>query len=316
MKIRVYELAKELNMDSKELVLRLETRGMGVKNYMSTLDETAAALAREIATENRIANVIRRRRKNVDTFAGSETTKTEEICEQRNEKSICRQLFEESKLAVSDNVKKIVSIEKAESKPKHEKPTVRRKSKDDKGDFSEESSESGSANEAGVTTPQTPNGKPFLIDGLNVCFSCTDRRSKVSLESLLMLLLELRRQERSFVCFFDANAFFRFRDDGTERSHIVYNKLIDRFPKQFCKVPAGKKADDFILLRAHKSGNKIISNDQFKQYADKYPWVRNGEKLIKGGVLSGHLMFPDLKIDIPLRADLDTMFEELKAGLI
>ena len=45
-KVRVYELAKELSMDSKELVDKLKAGGIPVKNYMSTLDEQVVAKAR------------------------------------------------------------------------------------------------------------------------------------------------------------------------------------------------------------------------------------------------------------------------------
>jgi len=48
-KVRVYELAKELSMDSKELVEKLKAGGISVKNYMSTLDEEVVAKAREVA---------------------------------------------------------------------------------------------------------------------------------------------------------------------------------------------------------------------------------------------------------------------------
>jgi len=37
-KVRVYELAKEFNIESKVLVEKLNATGMIVKNYMSTLD--------------------------------------------------------------------------------------------------------------------------------------------------------------------------------------------------------------------------------------------------------------------------------------
>ena len=72
-KVRIYELAKELNMDSKELVEKLKAGGLSIKNYMSTLDEEAVAKARDIAAgvgsevieEKRIRpTVIRRRKKN------------------------------------------------------------------------------------------------------------------------------------------------------------------------------------------------------------------------------------------------------------
>jgi len=73
-KVRVYELAKELNMESKKLVERLEAGGMDINNYMSTLDEGAIAKARniisgaisEVVEERRIKpTVIRRRKKTV-----------------------------------------------------------------------------------------------------------------------------------------------------------------------------------------------------------------------------------------------------------
>ncbi|MBW2609280.1 MAG: translation initiation factor IF-2 [Deltaproteobacteria bacterium] len=73
-KVRVYELAKELNMDSKKLVEKLQASGMNIKNYMSTLDEDAASKAKDIVTgvtsevieEKRIKpRVIRRRKKTI-----------------------------------------------------------------------------------------------------------------------------------------------------------------------------------------------------------------------------------------------------------
>ena len=73
-KVRVYELAKELNMDNKELVEKLKAAGILVKNYMSTLDEQVVEKAREgalgvvseVIEEKRIRpTVIRRRKKTV-----------------------------------------------------------------------------------------------------------------------------------------------------------------------------------------------------------------------------------------------------------
>jgi translation initiation factor IF-2 len=73
-KVRIYELAKELDMDSKELVEKLKAGGLSIKNYMSTLDEDAVAKARDIVAgvvsevieEKRIRpTVIRRRKKTV-----------------------------------------------------------------------------------------------------------------------------------------------------------------------------------------------------------------------------------------------------------
>ena len=73
-KVRVYELAKELNLESKKLVEKLQAGGLSIKNYMSTLDEEAISKAKEIVSgavsqvieERRIKpTVIRRRKKTV-----------------------------------------------------------------------------------------------------------------------------------------------------------------------------------------------------------------------------------------------------------
>jgi len=72
-KVRVYELARELDMDSKGLVDKLIAGGLDVKNYMSTLDEASVIKAREIVSgavsevvvEKRIKPTVIRRRKKV-----------------------------------------------------------------------------------------------------------------------------------------------------------------------------------------------------------------------------------------------------------
>jgi translation initiation factor IF-2 len=86
-KVRVYELAKKLNMENKELVDKLKAGGLNIKNYMSTLDEEASRKAMEIVSgaksevveEKRIkSNVIRRRKKVVTVLAEEPEVKEEE----------------------------------------------------------------------------------------------------------------------------------------------------------------------------------------------------------------------------------------------
>ncbi|HYA43593.1 MAG TPA: translation initiation factor IF-2 N-terminal domain-containing protein, partial [Syntrophobacteraceae bacterium] len=72
-RLRVHELAKELNIDNKDLIERIEKLGFPVKNHMSTLSDTAVLKIRqqfaEVRTgsekveEKRIGREIIRRRK-------------------------------------------------------------------------------------------------------------------------------------------------------------------------------------------------------------------------------------------------------------
>ena len=75
-KLRVYELARELNLENKALLEKMETMGIEVKSHMSSLDESVAQQIKqeifgtkppeEIVEDKRIKpNVIRRRRKRV-----------------------------------------------------------------------------------------------------------------------------------------------------------------------------------------------------------------------------------------------------------
>lgn len=89
-KVRVYELAKELNTDSKALVEKLKAGGMNIKNYMSTLDEDAVAKAKdifsgavsEVIEERRIKpTVIRRRKKTVKVEEEKPEAKAEALQE-------------------------------------------------------------------------------------------------------------------------------------------------------------------------------------------------------------------------------------------
>jgi translation initiation factor IF-2 len=72
-KLRVYELAKELNMTSSELVEQLKSAGFPVNNYMSSLDDEDVVKARhyvtgatsEVLEEKRIKPTIIRRRKKI-----------------------------------------------------------------------------------------------------------------------------------------------------------------------------------------------------------------------------------------------------------
>ncbi len=84
-KVRVYELAKELNLESKALVEKLKSGGLDVKNYMSTLDENEIKKAKEIVSgktsevvvEKRVKPTIIRRRKKVEVKAPAPEEKVE-----------------------------------------------------------------------------------------------------------------------------------------------------------------------------------------------------------------------------------------------
>jgi len=88
--LRVYELARELNLENKELLEKIAEMGMDVKSHMAALGEDAVAQIRkglfgakdpkEIVEDKRIQpNIIRRRRKIVPVSEETETLETPEV---------------------------------------------------------------------------------------------------------------------------------------------------------------------------------------------------------------------------------------------
>ena len=85
-KLRVYELAKELDIPNTDLLERIDSLGIQIKGHMSSLDEEQAQLVRDTVTgrsqqlieEKRVRRgVIRRRRKIVKTEVPLEEVETE-----------------------------------------------------------------------------------------------------------------------------------------------------------------------------------------------------------------------------------------------
>ncbi len=95
-KVRVYELARELNLENKALLEKIEMMGIEVKSHMSSLDEPVIKQIKkelfgtkdpeEVVEDKRIKpNVIRRRRKRVQTPIEPEVVETPEVSAKEEE---------------------------------------------------------------------------------------------------------------------------------------------------------------------------------------------------------------------------------------
>jgi hypothetical protein len=147
----------------------------------------------------------------------------------------------------------------------------------------------------------------YLVDGLNVC----NWPKTASLAPLLTLLIELKRQGYPFLCIFDANTRFVLEDLG-ERDK--YELLLNKYDC-FGEVPGGTQADDFLLFRAHKTGDAIVTNDQYRdqKYRERYKWLRSvSPRLCKGMVLGGFLILPELDVHARIRESLSGVMKDFE----
>ncbi|MDA3894616.1 MAG: translation initiation factor IF-2 [Desulfobacteraceae bacterium] len=95
-KLRVYELARELNLENKALLEKMEEMGIEVKSHMSSLDEAAIKQIKQtlfgkktpdkVVEDKRIKpNVIRRRRKRVEPPVEPEAAEIPEVSAKEEE---------------------------------------------------------------------------------------------------------------------------------------------------------------------------------------------------------------------------------------
>jgi hypothetical protein len=169
------------------------------------------------------------------------------------------------------------------------------------------------------TMPQTvgssgnkPAVKSVVIDGQNVMYgSPTDQ--KVSLLNLLGLLIELNNCKTQFKCFFDANTFFTLLNAGKKTEAYAYRRLCHDFPDIFIEVPGHSRADDFLLDFVNKGDATIISNDQYRDFSDKYRWLTDYNRRASFLVHSGIMQIVNLGIraNIPAKlSDAETILRD------
>ena len=147
---------------------------------------------------------------------------------------------------------------------------------------------------------QATGGTLYLLDGSNILHWGKAGRG-VSLRPVLAIAEELKRRGESYQVYFDASARHLLKSAAGELEQ--YEKLLADDPDHFQQVPAGTRADDFLLLIASQdSSARIMTQDRFKDYADRYPQVVRADRLLPGMVVRDQIYFPGIDLKIPFSA--------------
>ena len=115
-------------------------------------------------------------------------------------------------------------------------------------------------------------GRRFVIDGTNVLL--LHGRRKPDLRYLLTICEFIAANGGSFECVFDANTAYLLRDYRPTQLALYSWLLCQSAPGTcFDTVPGGTQADDRILERAREQGADVISNDRFRDRAQRHRWI-------------------------------------------
>lgn len=132
-----------------------------------------------------------------------------------------------------------------------------------------------------------------VIDGSNII-----REHGGTVEGLSACYFAVKNAGCHPQVFLDANIFHVLKEGNADKDRVLLDMLIKNHPEDFRKVPAGARADDFILQSADSNDGHVVSNDRYQSYANRYPWIVEDHRLHKFMFVNGHLMIPDFGVDV------------------
>ena len=125
------------------------------------------------------------------------------------------------------------------------------------------------------------NGKKMVvIDGANVAYEERSAGGKPKLSNLLKVRSELEERGCEAVIIVDASLKYDI-DDQEQLEALIHSQ-------QIRQVPAGTDADFFIIQFADQLDALMVTNDRYRDYAERFPWIperRLPYMIVKGEVV-------------------------------
>jgi hypothetical protein len=158
--------------------------------------------------------------------------------------------------------------------------------------------------------------KTYVIDGMNVCWWYSQTHPKeASIQPLLTVLVALLENGDDFYCVFDASITHTVGDNGKEAEAAIIESMLKDHPERFYRVTGATRADGVILHDANHHDRSIITNDIYRDYKEKYPWLSDKytERLIQGNLQpSGLITLEKLPYgQLSLRTDTELVLRRI-----
>ena len=109
--------------------------------------------------------------------------------------------------------------------------------------------------------------KTIVVDGANLAYEETTGDGKPKVSNLVAARQAL--QERGYTPIIIVDAALRHEIDDPDQLEALFDAQAVR------QAPAGTDADFFVLKTADNEGARVVSNDRYDPYQQKFPWIRD-----------------------------------------
>ena len=150
------------------------------------------------------------------------------------------------------------------------------------------------------------DAKTVIFDGSNIYHF--GHGNELDAQLLGAIAHQLRAEGYRIVCFFDANIFHRLSEHGAfpsdqRHSMAMLDDIFGLRLDEIYVVPKGVQADKYVLdSLKHLPISFAVTNDQYRDYAKKYPTVMKGNQWRKGVLISkGEIKLRQHRFQSPIR---------------
>jgi hypothetical protein len=105
----------------------------------------------------------------------------------------------------------------------------------------------------------------IVVDGANVAYIEESKGGEPKVSNLVAVRQALEKRGYEPVIIVDASLRHQV-DDPDQLEALIEDQKIRQ-------APAGTDADYFILQFAEQKDALVVSNDEFEQYQDQFPWI-------------------------------------------
>lgn len=124
----------------------------------------------------------------------------------------------------------------------------------------------------------------IVVDGSNVMYW---KDKKAQIETVRDVVQHLKNQGFAPGVVFDANVGHLLTNKY--QHHRKMAELVGLPEDRVLVVHKGTQADEYILTVARGLGVPVVTNDQYRDWAETYPEVRDPGQLVRGGYREGKL---------------------------